>query len=77
MTEFNLTSRKGVTYFKEDIQRLLELKGGTGKSKGIANARSVLLFPRNASYDEILTSLDIIKTDIKFRLKMQKAKKKR
>lgn len=40
--------------------------------KIIPNATAALFFPADARYDDVLSSLEIIKADVKHRLKMHK-----
>jgi len=72
MTEFEIKAKGGVTYLKEELQRILRLSNGDGKFKGLANFKTVVLYPRDASPEEILKSLDVIRKDLKLRAEERK-----
>ncbi len=72
MTEFEIKAKGGVTYLKEELQRILKLSNGDGKFKGLANFKTVVLYPKSATPEEILKSLEVIKKDLELRAEEEK-----
>jgi hypothetical protein len=60
-------THSGVLYVSKEIRQCF------GRSmKIISNATAALFFPSNTRYEKVLTSLDIIRQNIKHRLEMQR-----
>ncbi len=70
MTEFKLSIYKGRIYLKEELRNIL----GSDKKiiRAIADARTVLLFPEDAQWNEIRESVNILLSDIKLREELSK-----
>ena len=68
MTEFNIKNYNGTMYLKEDVRRILN----TNPIKGLANAKTVVMFSNNVSLEDVEESLKIILRDIKLRKKENK-----
>jgi len=68
MVEFDIINHKGYIYLKAELQKILD----TDKLKGIANARTLTLFPSDADLDEVEESLKIVLKDIRLRKSLKK-----
>jgi len=64
MTEFELTvDENNRVYLKEELVKILRGK----RPKGLANAETILIYPRDSNWDTILKSIEVIKADIMLR----------
>lgn len=61
---------KGMTVIPDEIRDELNLEKGK-KLIWIANARAAVVFPKDASWDEVEESLMVILSDIKIRKKRE------
>jgi len=68
MAEFEIINHDGRIYLKSELRKILD----TDKLKGIANARTLTLFPSNADLDEVEESLKIVLKDIRLRKSLKK-----
>lgn len=57
----------GVLYIPKEVREAF-----TRELKVIPNATAALFFPANASYEDVLRSLEIIEADIRHRIEIQK-----
>ncbi|MEM1589674.1 MAG: hypothetical protein QXQ47_02295 [Candidatus Bathyarchaeia archaeon] len=65
-------TKTGVLYIPK------ELREAFGREmKIIANATASVFFPANATYEDVLNSLEIIQKDIKHRIRLQKQQAER
>lgn len=65
MTEFIIKNYNGQMYLKEDVRRILN----TNPIKGLANAKTVVMFSNNVSLEDVEESLKVILKDIRLRRK--------
>jgi bifunctional DNA-binding transcriptional regulator/antitoxin component of YhaV-PrlF toxin-antitoxin module len=65
-------TESGVLYIPKELREAFGRK-----MKIIANATASVFFPANASYADVLYSLEIIRKDLEHRLRLQKEKGKK
>jgi len=70
LTKFKLKNFDGRLYLKSELREIL---GHNENVYGLANAKTIVLFPEGATWDEILESLNILIRDIELRKKTGEA----
>lgn len=69
--ELSVTTH-GYVYLKEELKRILNLDRNKNKLKALVNAKAIVMFPADESWDMIEKSLKLILEDIKLRKASEK-----
>ena len=69
MAKFELNCYDGKLYLKDEIKKLLNVQRKKEKITGLANAMTVVLLSKGATLEEALQSIDVLRQDLKLRIR--------
>lgn len=72
MTEFEVKNYEGQLYIKEELKKILNSNPLTA----LANAKTVVMFPKDTSLEAVEKSLEVLLLDVKLRRKFSTEKNK-
>lgn len=72
MTQFEVKNYQGQLYVKEELKKILNSNPLTA----LANARTVVMFPKDTPLEAVEKSLEVLLLDVKLRRKFEKEKSK-
>ena len=71
MTTFQLSYQQGRVYLKEEVRKILKIEGQEpGQITCQVNSKTALLIAKDATSEQVLKSLEILKRDIKIAASM-------
>jgi len=72
MTEFEVKNYEGQLYVKEELKKILN----SNPLIALANARTVVMFPKGTPLEAVEKSLQVLLLDVKLRRKFETEKNK-
>ena len=70
MSEFEVKNYEGQLYIKEELKKILNSNPLTA----LANAKTVVMFPKGTSLEAVQQSLEVLLLDVKLRRKFESEK---
>ena len=72
MVEFEIKNYDGQLYIKEELKKILN----SNPLVALANAKTVIMFPKDTTMSEVEASLEILMLDVQLRKKFEEEKAK-
>lgn len=72
MSEFEVKNYEGQLYIKEELKKILNSNPLTA----LANAKTVVMFPKGTPLEAVQQSLEVLLLDVKLRRKFESEKNK-